>query len=212
VAFLDADDVWLPGHLAALADLMTRRPELGLVYDKSYMMTEDGRQLDPWDAREQPATLTPDDLLLACRFGTGSVVVRRSVFERAGLFDETLLHAEDYDLWLRIVELFPAAHVPNYGFLYRVHTNQKSLKPTLWPTVAVVFANACKRYPYRWRSVRKRKAVLAYRFSQIAFQERHLLRGFSLLLKAAILDPLQAVREVGGRVRTGGHLSDGKKT
>jgi glycosyltransferase involved in cell wall biosynthesis len=201
VAFLDADDVFLPGHLAALSDVMARRPELGLIYDKSYMMTQDGRRLGPWDGREQPETLTPDDLLLACRCSTDSVMVRRSVFDRAGLFDETLPHSEDYDMWLRIVELFPAAHVAVYGSMYRTHPHQKSLRPALWPTAALVFERAVKRYPYSRRSVRKRRAVLAYRFSQLAFQERRYVRAVSQLFKAALLDPRRAVAEVSDRLR-----------
>jgi hypothetical protein len=123
-------------------------------------------------------------------------MVRRSVFDRVGLFDETLPHAEDYDMWLRIVEEFPAAHVPTYGFMYRAHPNQKSLKPTLWPTAALVFERARKRYPYSRSAIRRRKAVLAYRFSQLAFREGRYGRGMSLLLKAAVLDPLRASREL----------------
>jgi len=200
VAILAADDVFLPGHVTALATVLSALPELGLVYDDSYMMTEDGRLIGPWDGRAQPAVLTPDDLLPASRFGACSVMVRRSVFDRVGLFDETLRHSEDHDMWLRIVEQFPAAHVPIYGFKYRMHANQKSLKPTLWEEAERVLAKACQRYPYRWSSIRKRKAVLAYRFSEIAFSQRQYIRGTLLLLKAATLDPSRAIVEAGGRV------------
>jgi glycosyltransferase involved in cell wall biosynthesis len=201
VAILAADDVFLPGHLTVLATVLTVRPELGLVYDNSYMMTEDGRMIGPWDDRDQPAVLTPDDLLPACCFGACSVMVRRSVFDRVGLFDETLRHAEDHDMWLRIVEQYPVAYVPIYGFMYRMHGNQKSLKPTLWEVAERVLSKAVQRYPYSRRSIHKRKAVLAYRFGEIALSQGQNIRACMFLAKAGLLDPVRAFREVARRAK-----------
>ena len=194
VAFLDADDLWLPGHLARLAKALIERPHLGLVYDKGYYVSTDDRIIGPILAEPHRPRVTPDDLLLENCIATGNVMVRREVFARTGLFDETLRHAEDHDMWLRILEAFPAEHVPAYGFKYRMHGGQKSLKPALWTNAAKVFSNACKRYPYRWTSVRKRRAVLAYRFSQIAFRERRWTAGTYFLAVAGMLDPWRAVR------------------
>ena len=145
VAFLDADDVWLPGHISALADAITRDPELGLVYDSACTMPEDGHPVEVWHGLNEPP-LTPDDFLLDCSFGTGSVMVRRCVFDRVGMFDETLCHSEDHDMWLRIIEQYPLLHVPVFGFIYRMHGTQKSRKSTLWPTNAKVLAKAEPRY------------------------------------------------------------------
>ena len=201
VAFLDADDLWLPGHLAHLAEAMMKRPDLGFVYDKGYYVTADNRTLCAIFAEPHRPRVTPDDLLIENCIVPANVMVRREVFARVGVFDETLRHAEDHDMWLRILEAFPAEYVPVYGFKYRMHDGQKSLKAALWTNAAKVFANACKRYPYRWSSVRKRKAVLAYRFSQIAFRDRRFIPGAYNLLKAGVLDPWRAVREVVDRFR-----------
>jgi len=198
VAILAADDVFLPGHLTALAEAMARRPELGLVYDSACIMSEDGGHVEVWHGLEEPP-LTPDDLLLNCRFGAGSVMVRRCVFDRVGLFDETLKHSEDHDMWLRIVEQYPAVHVPVYGFIYRSHGAQKSRKSTLWPTNARVLGKAQSRYPYRRRTIRKRKAVLAYRFGETAFRERRVLRALFYMAKAGVLDPPRAATEIWNR-------------
>ena len=196
VAFLDADDLWFPSHLSALAEVMQERPELGLVFDSGYYMSEDGSEVWPWDPTTYPSEITPDYLILGCQFAPGQVMVRRSVFEDIGLSDESLRHAEEYDLWLRIVEAFPAAHVPNDGHKYRRHANQKSLKPTLWSEAARVFDKARHRYPYKRSSIRKRRAILDYRFSQIAFREQHRIRAIWLLACAAALDPIRAAHEL----------------
>ena len=65
-----------------------------------------------------------------------------------------LRYQEDHDLWLRIAELYPVLYVPFDGFGYRVHLNQSSLHPGMWPAADRVLAKAIKRYPYRRRSVR----------------------------------------------------------
>jgi glycosyltransferase involved in cell wall biosynthesis len=200
VAFLDADDAWFPTHLSSLAEAMHERPDLALVIDDQYFMSQDGTALSP-DSAEYPSQLTPDYLLLACQFGPGQVMVRRAIFDSVGLFDETLRHAEEYDMWLRIVEVAPAAYIPNDGCKYRLHPAQKSLKATLWEDAAVVMHNACKRYRYRWRSIRKRKAVLAYRFGQIALRQRRILNGLLFMAKAAMLDPARAVITIRNRSR-----------
>lgn len=196
VAFLDADDLWLPGHLNSLSQIMKCNPEVGLAYDLSYLGSESGAILEPWDTQPQPATLKADDLLLGSRFGTGSVLVRRCVFDVVGVFDETLRHSEDHDLWLRVAERFLIAHVPNYGFVYRQHGNQKSLKPTLWIEASRVLEKACQRYPYCRSTIRKRRAVLSYRYGQLAARERKMIRALTYFGRAALLDPIRASREI----------------
>jgi glycosyltransferase involved in cell wall biosynthesis len=200
VAFLDADDLWLPGHLAALADEMQRRPELGLVYDKGYFGYADGAIGSPILAEPHCPRVTPDDLLLDQCFPPAGVMVRSSALASAGSFDTTLPHAEDHDMWLRILEIFPAAHVPHFGFLYRIHEGQKSLRPALWRSVDQVLAKARVRFPYRRDSIRRRKAVIAYRFGEIAIRERHYADAAWQFVAAGCLDPARAAQEVWRRM------------
>jgi glycosyltransferase involved in cell wall biosynthesis len=201
VAFLDADDLWLPGHLAHLAEAMIERPELGLAYDKGYYINADNSDKCPILAEPHRPRVTADDLLVEQCFPPAAVMVRGEAFARAGLFDETLRHAEDHDMWLRVLELFPAAHVPCYGFKYRIHEGQKSLRPALWMNVQRVLEGARGRYPYRRATVRKREAVIAFRFSEIAFRDGRYVAGALLLAKAGCLNPSRALYEVWQRVR-----------
>lgn len=56
----------------------------------------------------------------------GAAIVRRSCFERVGLFDETLRYAEDYDWWLRAAMLYGVRfrYVPVLVAKYRIHPGQ----------------------------------------------------------------------------------------
>jgi glycosyltransferase involved in cell wall biosynthesis len=92
IAFLDADDSWMPDKMErqlALADHET----IGLLYG----MTSASK-------RPPPEFIDFDALWIRNRIGTSMVVVRRAAYEGVGGFDEdrSLTGAEDYNLWLRI--------------------------------------------------------------------------------------------------------------
>ena len=201
VAFLDADDYWLPGHLTALADTMCERPELGLVYDDGHDVNTGGMVLYSRTPDLGRIGTRADDLLVEQRFPPAAVMVRRSVFDRVGMFDESLRNCADHDMWLRIVEVFPATHVPEYGFCYRIHSEQNSLSPRLWNAAHNVLAKAIQRYPYQRRTICKRRAVIAFRLSQIAARDHRFILAVAHLGKAVFLDPPRATGELWRRLR-----------
>jgi glycosyltransferase involved in cell wall biosynthesis len=201
IAFLDADDLWLPGHISMMSRAMAAHPEAGLAYDKGYFISEEGKRLGPVFPEPHHPRLTPDELLLDQCFSPGAVIVRRSALDAVGLFDESVWGAEDQDLWLRIIERYPAIHVPFYGFCYRRGDyGQLSLSPKMWEHAERVLQKAVCRYPYTKKAVRKRKAVLAFRFSQIELADRRYLKSTYLLGKAAMLDPARAIEELSERL------------
>jgi hypothetical protein len=98
VAFLDADDVWLPEKLAEQVEILDADPDLGLVYGRTLIWHSWARapvRADyycdlgvPPDARYEPPVLF--ELLLENRAQTPTtcnVMIRASVFERLGGFD-----------------------------------------------------------------------------------------------------------------------------
>jgi len=113
VAFLDADDRWMPRHIEAQAGLMERRPDVMLTFSAAYCHNEatgetrvEGEQIDK--AIYVRKTFFQEKLLPA----SDSVIVRRDALGAVGLFDESLWMGEDTDLWLRIMLRFDWEHVP----------------------------------------------------------------------------------------------------
>jgi glycosyltransferase involved in cell wall biosynthesis len=100
VAFLDADDQWLPTKLEKQLALFRDDPGLGVVYCRRHWIDERGRE---FNFEERPPHR--GDVLAQVFWRSficfSSSVVRRAVFEDIGLFDETIPLAIDYDLWLR---------------------------------------------------------------------------------------------------------------
>jgi glycosyltransferase involved in cell wall biosynthesis len=103
VAFLDSDDLWLPGKLTEQIPLLDRESKIGLVYSDWAVVPEQG-EAEPSYLRNRPAASGHVfDELIQCGFIlTSGTVVRRSCLDDVGYFDETLSIAQDYDLWLRI--------------------------------------------------------------------------------------------------------------
>jgi glycosyltransferase involved in cell wall biosynthesis len=116
VAFLDADDLWLPGKLSRQLAALERHPDAVLLAG-DWVRTDPGPCADaattgptgptsptsPTGPTETEPTYR--DLLLLNRFQTSTVLVRAEVLAATGGFDPALDGAEDWDLWLRCSKL-----------------------------------------------------------------------------------------------------------
>lgn len=105
IAFLDADDTWVPTKLERQAAFIASHPEVILVY--SGFLMDDGKGL----IREIPP-FPPAKLWPALRYRSpilpSSVVVQKSALLRVGGFDAMLPQAEDWDLTFRLFRAHPA--------------------------------------------------------------------------------------------------------
>jgi glycosyltransferase involved in cell wall biosynthesis len=100
IAFLDADDLWLPAKLEHQLKLVQTDWPPGVVYARRLLIDAEGRALE---YRQPPlhrgyvlSQMFRDNFVCF-----SSAVVARRVFDEVGLFDESLSLAIDYDLWLR---------------------------------------------------------------------------------------------------------------
>lgn len=126
VAFLDHDDLWLPEKLAAQLSVLQENPEVALAYSWVDVIDEKG-------LRNGPASQTIvngdafDVLLKDCVPWTGSnPLIRRSAFQHVGLFSEGVGLADDWDMWLRIAEVYPFACIPKTHVLWRAYHSSTS--------------------------------------------------------------------------------------
>src|SRR5438128_908138 len=107
IAFLDADDLWLPHYLEEQVRFI-REHDCDLVCADAMMFGETpnaGRTYMEWLMETAPPAgiVTFLDLLSAERsLITSGVVARRELILEVGLFDEALRNAQDFDLWARL--------------------------------------------------------------------------------------------------------------
>ncbi len=107
IAFLDSDDEWLPGKVAAQVDFFRRNPAAVLVQTQERWM-RGGRRVNPGRRHLKKAGDIFLESLPLCLISPSAVMLRRSLLDEVGRFDETLPAAEDYDLWLRVLARHPA--------------------------------------------------------------------------------------------------------
>jgi glycosyltransferase involved in cell wall biosynthesis len=96
IAFLDADDYWPVNKLEMQIDCLNKDPRLDIVLGRIQCVGE------LTEADRRIVFEGPDNTMMNVCLGSG--VFRRSVFDKVGLFDESLRHYEDHDWFLRARE------------------------------------------------------------------------------------------------------------
>ncbi len=103
VAFLDADDEFLPGRLEKGIAPMAADAGVGATFCRLYREYPDGSRDIYGDAYGRCRTF-PEHLWPSSHTQTSGVTCRRAAFERVGPFDESLQSHDDLDLWIRLAE------------------------------------------------------------------------------------------------------------
>lgn len=105
VAFLDADDTYLPDKLERQVLVLDAQSEFGAVYSDVLVCDAAGNSRGLYSSltghRGQSGWLF-EALVWHSFIAVHSVLVRRIVLDEVGLFDETLPTGPDWDLWLRV--------------------------------------------------------------------------------------------------------------
>ncbi|MGL4207880.1 MAG: glycosyltransferase family 2 protein [Candidatus Adiutrix sp.] len=131
IAFLDSDDEWLAGKIKAQVDYLNAHPHMVLVQTQERWVRHE-KVVNP---RRKHLKMAGDIFipsLKLCLISPSAVMLRRSVFDEVGLFDENMLAAEDYDLWLRILAKHPAGLIDRQMVIrYGGHEDQLSARHSL---------------------------------------------------------------------------------
>jgi glycosyltransferase involved in cell wall biosynthesis len=124
LAYLNSDDVLLPGAITKVVEQFRSHPDWDLLYGNAYHIDEDDHVLGEYPTD----TYSFDRLLQSCCICQPAAFWRRRITERVGLFDDSLHYAMDYDYWMRIDRGGGVIHhVPDFLAASRVHALTKTL-------------------------------------------------------------------------------------
>jgi glycosyltransferase involved in cell wall biosynthesis len=125
VAFLDADDMWMPDKLALQLPLFCESGNIGVVYSRHVPMNENDEVCGSVEHRLYRGHVT-EQLFVENFVPFGTAVVRRECFKALGGFREDIRMGIDYDLWLRFSTQFMFDYVDRPLLKYRVWSGQMS--------------------------------------------------------------------------------------
>ncbi len=128
IAFLDADDEWLPDFLERVARLMARHPQAG-VFTVGYLVDMGGGRRAPARIAGLPRRfdgLVPDYFQTAGLNLPSSTVVRRQAFATVGTFRVGLAFGEDLDMWMRLAARFEVAFDPGRSVVWHCEASNRA--------------------------------------------------------------------------------------
>jgi glycosyltransferase involved in cell wall biosynthesis len=131
IALLDSDDYWMPEKLARQVDMFMRHPHI-MIGQTEEIWIRNGMRVNPKRRHQKKSGLIFEHSLPLCLISPSAVMLRKSLIDEVGLFDETLPACEDYDLWLRITWKHPVDLLPTPLIVKRGgHPDQLSGMPEL---------------------------------------------------------------------------------
>ena len=106
LCFLDSDDWWDPRKIAFQAAEHEKNPGIHISHTREIWF-RNGVRVNQKKKHAPPNGFIFSACLKMCVVGMSTVMVRRNLFDRFGLFDIELPCCEDYDLWLRVARQVP---------------------------------------------------------------------------------------------------------
>jgi glycosyltransferase involved in cell wall biosynthesis len=192
LAFLDADDWFLPNKLELQRRCIQENPHAVLVFG--------GYRVIPVGGSEQEGLWTPPSdlhwrLRYQCCFTLCSAMLRRDVFEAVGGFNPAYRNCEDWDLWLRIAARFSPesfAAIPEPLFVYRrVAGSLSSNAGQLFKVRSAIIENGSLYQTSGLTSRLLRRKIHAFNHNDaaIALREEGSPEDLGLILRSLVLWP-----------------------
>ena len=110
VAFLDSDDLWQPDKLEIQVGCMEVNPQFPLCYSDEIWIRK-GVRVNPKKKHAKYSGWIFEKCLPLCIISPSSALMKRTLFEEIGGFDESLPVCEDYDFWLRVTCRYPVLFI-----------------------------------------------------------------------------------------------------
>ncbi len=125
---LNADCILEPSMYADCMKLLEENPKLGMVYTGWFDIDDSGKLLKQ---HKQPAQFKRDLLLQYNYIDATSMIIRKSCFNKIGVFDENCPWSMDWIMAVKVASAYPVHFLDKALFYYRVHPGQITQSPKM---------------------------------------------------------------------------------
>ena len=127
VAFLDADDYWMPEHCARVVPLLEAYPQCAVAFSRiRFVGDDDGAPASPIHLPDDTPSWVLWRLIRENILTQSAAIVRRATLQQHGGYDESRRYSEDYELWLRLARDTQFVCTNAITVSYRLHPHQVS--------------------------------------------------------------------------------------
>jgi glycosyltransferase involved in cell wall biosynthesis len=131
-AWLNSDDVWMPGAVESAMQVLEAHPDLGLVYGDADYIDEDDHVIGKFPAAQTDYRMLRQGYV---HIPQQAAFFRGDLWRSLGPLDNSLFFAMDYDLWIRIAAHAKLQYVPQTWAGFRLHRDAKTITSDerCWP-------------------------------------------------------------------------------
>tara|TARA_B100000780_G_C21117663_1_gene452365 strand:+ start:327 stop:1109 length:783 start_codon:yes stop_codon:yes gene_type:complete len=103
IAFLDSDDIWYPKKISHIQDIISQNEAINFICHNEMLVSEKNKKRAMYYSKKFNVNKPLfNQLYNSNLFSTSAIVCQKDLLINHGMFDENLMSAQDYDLWLRL--------------------------------------------------------------------------------------------------------------
>lgn len=125
VGFLDQDDLWKNNKLEVQIVSLEQDERVALVHSKLDCIDINGNQMD-YDWITGVSGYCFEEMFKKNMIAVLTVLIRKTIIDEIGLFNEQLSGTDDYEMWLRVTLKYPISYIDQSLAFYRFHDNNIS--------------------------------------------------------------------------------------
>lgn len=132
IAFIDSDDLFLPTKLQKQVEFLDSNPDFGMIYTACDVIDDVGKKIPVvYEANVSGDIYYDVAFYLPVTVCLPTVIVRKSVLDKAGHFDETMVRFEDTDIWRRVSKITKIKAFPEILTTIRTHSDNQMEDPDI---------------------------------------------------------------------------------
>lgn len=186
IAFLDSDNIWLPGKLEKQVGIINENPSFDIFYGDCIVINEKGIETSRANMSRYSGNITKY-LIKDNYVSMNTTLTRKKCFDEIGGLSGKVRVGDDYELWLRLSTKFRFKYIPEYFVKYRVMDDQISTdKYRRFDSNESVLQAFFKKYPESVTVAEKKRARSYFyiRKARYEISEHFFMRSISNIFNA----------------------------